>query len=186
MFKVFKKTKLTLKGLKEIYSKQLLCNELLNKNVNLKIEGSLRVYNNERLHLGKNVILQEGVILHCGGADWCDGQGYIKIGDDSCISPYCIIYGAGAGVEIGKNFDCGPGTKIFSSSTDYKSHFQTKDINTHYFEKVIIDNNVICYSNVVIGPGVCIGHGAIIAANSVVTKNIPPNEFWGGIPARKI
>jgi len=40
----------------------------------------------------------------------------------------------------------------------------------------------------VIMPGVSVGDGAVVTAGSVVTMNttIPPNELWGGIPARKI
>lgn len=34
--------------------------------------------------------------------------------------------------------------------------------------------------------GVTIGRGAIIAANSVVTKDVPPYEIHGGVPARKL
>jgi acetyltransferase-like isoleucine patch superfamily enzyme len=40
----------------------------------------------------------------------------------------------------------------------------------------------------VVMPGADIGEGAVVTAGSVVTMNtrIPPNELWGGIPARKI
>ena len=40
----------------------------------------------------------------------------------------------------------------------------------------------------VVMPGADIGDGAVVTAGSVVTMNtrIPPNELWGGIPARKI
>ena len=34
--------------------------------------------------------------------------------------------------------------------------------------------------------GVTIHEGAIVAAGAVVNKDIPSNEVWGGIPARKI
>ena len=34
--------------------------------------------------------------------------------------------------------------------------------------------------------GIIIGDGAIIACGAVVTKNIPPYEIWGGVPAKKI
>ena len=35
-------------------------------------------------------------------------------------------------------------------------------------------------------PNVIIGENSIIAAYSFVTKNIPTNQLWGGIPAKKI
>jgi acetyltransferase-like isoleucine patch superfamily enzyme len=40
----------------------------------------------------------------------------------------------------------------------------------------------------VVMPGADIGEGAVVTAGSVVTMDtrIPPNELWGGIPARKI
>lgn len=31
-----------------------------------------------------------------------------------------------------------------------------------------------------------VGEGAVIAANAVVTRDVPPYEIWGGIPAKKI
>jgi len=42
--------------------------------------------------------------------------------------------------------------------------------------------------NVVLMAGVEIGEGAIVTSGAVVSLNtkIPPGEFWGGIPARKI
>ena len=40
----------------------------------------------------------------------------------------------------------------------------------------------------VVMPGAVIGDGAVVTAGSVVTMGteIPPNEMWGGMPARKI
>lgn len=35
-------------------------------------------------------------------------------------------------------------------------------------------------------PGVMIGNRCIIGAGSVVTKNIPDNQVWGGVPVRFI
>src|SRR5699024_7695558 len=46
--------------------------------------------------------------------------------------------------------------------------------------------------NVVIGAGTCIlggiiiGKNSIIGANSVVTKDVPPNTVWAGVPAKQI
>lgn len=50
-----------------------------------------------------------------------------------------------------------------------------------------IGNDVWIGDNVTILPGCeSIGDGAIIAAGAVVTKNIPPYEIWGGVPANFI
>ncbi len=35
-------------------------------------------------------------------------------------------------------------------------------------------------------PGVTVGEGAVVGGGSVVTRDVPPGEFWAGVPARKI
>lgn len=52
--------------------------------------------------------------------------------------------------------------------------------------KVIIEDEVWIGANVVVLQGVVIGYGSVIAAGAIVTKNIPPMEIWGGVPAKKI
>lgn len=52
--------------------------------------------------------------------------------------------------------------------------------------KVQIGNNVFVGAKTVILPGVSIGDNVVIAANSSVTKSVPSNEVWGGVPARFI
>ena len=51
---------------------------------------------------------------------------------------------------------------------------------------VVLRDHVWIGANAVILKGVEIGRGAVVAAGAVVTKNIPPNEIWGGVPAKKI
>lgn len=50
----------------------------------------------------------------------------------------------------------------------------------------LIDRDAWIGAGSIVMAGVTIGRGAIIAAGSVVTKDVPPYEIHGGVPARKI
>jgi maltose O-acetyltransferase len=55
-----------------------------------------------------------------------------------------------------------------------------------YRRPVIIGDNVWLGQKVSVMPGVTIGEGSVIGANSVVSRDIPPNVFAAGAPARVI
>jgi galactoside O-acetyltransferase len=52
--------------------------------------------------------------------------------------------------------------------------------------QIIIKNNVVIFYNSVVLKGVTIGENSVIGSCSVVTKDIPPNVFAAGNPARVI
>ena len=79
------------------------------------------------------------------------------------------------GVVIGKGVKIGGGCKIYSKSTiDNKKGM------------VVILKGACVGANSVIMPGVVIGENSIVGALSFVNKDIPANETWAGIPAKKI
>jgi maltose O-acetyltransferase len=49
---------------------------------------------------------------------------------------------------------------------------------------VTIKDGVWIASGVIICPGVTIGENSVIGAGAVVTRDVPANEFWVGLPAR--
>jgi acetyltransferase-like isoleucine patch superfamily enzyme len=54
------------------------------------------------------------------------------------------------------------------------------------YGKIEIGSNCNISWNVVIMPNVKIGNNCIIAAGAIVTKDVPDNSVYGGIPAKKI
>ncbi|MDR1738419.1 MAG: acyltransferase [Candidatus Symbiothrix sp.] len=77
-----------------------------------------------------------------------------------------------------------------------RTHFETHDGGVWLFREenptwtiikpINIGNNVYIGTNCIILPGVTIGDNVIIGAGSIVTKDIPSNTVYAGIPARFI
>lgn len=80
-------------------------------------------------------------------------------------------------IEIGDNSAIGWKTKLMT-------HEFTGD--TIRFGKIIIGKNVLIGGFCVVRGGVKIGDNSILSACSFLRKDIPPNELWGGVPAKKI
>jgi len=55
-----------------------------------------------------------------------------------------------------------------------------------YCGPTVIGDNVWLTANVTVLPGVTIGSGSVIGGHSVVSRDIPPNSFAAGSPARVI
>jgi len=51
--------------------------------------------------------------------------------------------------------------------------------------KVVLKKNCRIGTHSTIMPNVIIGENSIIAAYSFVTKDVPKNELWAGIPAKR-
>lgn len=83
-------------------------------------------------------------------------------------------------ITIGNNSTIGLRTSIFA-------HFHwgpRREANGA--KKVLIGDNVFIGPHCVILPGVRIGSGAVIKAGTVVTRNVPPNIFYGDSPGRPL
>jgi len=96
----------------------------------------------------------------------------LKLGKNFDIGTFTYI-NSHYGVEIGDNVQIGSHCSIYSHSTiDSKKG------------PVILKKNCKIGTHSTIMPNVTIGEGAVIAAYSFVTKNVPTNEIWAGIPAK--
>lgn len=107
-------------------------------------------------------------------------QSKITIGKGSAINRKCCLDGRG-GIKIGDNVSISPEVHLITAD-----HY----INDPYFSyksaSIEVSNYVWIGTRAIILPGIIIGEGSVVAAGAVVTKNIPPFEIWGGVPAKKI
>ncbi len=109
----------------------------------------------------------------------------IQMGNNVQFGEYCnvannVIFGnnilmAGRVCFIGKN------DHVFSVPGQLIWHGKRGDDGY-----CIVENDVWIGHGCTIVGNIRISNGSIIAAGSVVTKDIPPCEIWGGVPAKKI
>ena len=96
-------------------------------------------------------------------------------------------------LKLGKNFDIGEFTYINShyevtieDNVQIGSHCSIYSHSTIDEKKgpIILKQNCKIGTHSTIMPNVIVGKNSIVAAYSFVTKNIPDNELWSGIPAK--
>ena len=96
----------------------------------------------------------------------------LKLGKNFDIGTFTYI-NAHYGVEILDNVQIGSHCSIYShSSIDDKKG------------PISLEKNCRIGTHSTIMPNVVVGENSIVAAYSFVTKNIPSNEIWAGIPAK--
>jgi maltose O-acetyltransferase len=77
---------------------------------------------------------------------------------------------------------------VFGPSVTVLAHDASSKIHIGHTRVGLVHIHENCFigARSIILPGCTIGENSIVAAGSVVTSNIPENELWGGIPARKL
>jgi acetyltransferase-like isoleucine patch superfamily enzyme len=135
-----------------------------------------------QVRLGANCRLEHDVYFHFDG-QYSPGPS-IVIGDRTFLGAGCE-FNVIQRITLGENCRIAAGVRFVDHDHLLEG---TGPLRRGYgrTEPIEIADNVWIGANVVVLRGVRIGQGAVVAAGAVVTKNIPPNEIWGGVPARKI
>ncbi len=140
------------------------------------------VKSNGEIHLNKYCRLGNDVHIAVVG-DSPNQRAILHIGIDSGISDRTKI-NATHSVTIGNHCSIGWDCDIWDTSW-HRVHFLDREPGP-ISSPVVIEDHVWIGSHTIIQRGVTIGTNSVIAAGSVVTKDIPPNSFAGGIPAKVI
>lgn len=109
----------------------------------------------------------------------------IHIGNDVTLNEWVYLSGFG-GLRIGNHVRIGHRTSIITSDHRYDDMSVPIHQQGLIFGEVVIEDDVWIGCNATILKGVRIGRGAIIAAGAVVTRDVPANAIFGGVPARQI
>ena len=177
------------------------------------VKGSLFIGKNvairypKNLHLGKQVIIEDGAEINClasNGMHLGDrvsigkyaiirpsnmyggpiGDGLV-MGNNSNIGPYNYI-GCSGKITIGDNVMLAPRVSIYAENHVFDNPNITIKAQGVSKMEVVIEDDCWIAANVVILAGVTIGKGSVIAAGSVVNEDVPAFSVVAGVPARVI
>jgi acetyltransferase-like isoleucine patch superfamily enzyme len=110
------------------------------------------------------------------------GGDEIRVGRNVFVNQNCTFYDLG-GLDIADDVMIGPNVSIITAGHPLE-HSQRSAATIG--KPIVIEKGVWIAAGAIIIGGVTVGENSVVAAGSVVTKNVPPNSFVGGNPARLI
>ena len=148
----------------------------------LLIEQASRLFINSSWKFGNRV----KIATHCAiFSRESEHYGQLYIGDGTHIGDNAII-DVSDNVTIGNEVAIGPNCTVYTHDHNYTNTAVAAWKGGIIKNPVIIKDGAWIGSGVTLLPGVTIGERAVIAAGSMVTKSVPPNTIWGGVPAKQI
>ncbi|MAA61039.1 MAG: hypothetical protein CMK79_12930 [Pseudomonadales bacterium] len=142
----------------------------------------------DSLEIGKDVYVMPGAeIIVFKKTKNSQKEGKLILKDHSVIGTGVNIRAAGGVIELGEYSGIGEHSVVVAAnhSTD-KDHLHIRSPWDEDRTDVIIGRNVWIGANSCLLAGSRVGDNSIVGAGSVVTGEIPANEIWAGVPARKI
>jgi acetyltransferase-like isoleucine patch superfamily enzyme len=107
----------------------------------------------------------------------------LKIGSDVFIATGCWLHARG-GIVLQDEVQLGPFAVLVAG--DHSKSDGTYRFGPSQLAPIHICQGAWIAAHATVTKGVVIGRGALLAANSVATRDIPPFEMAGGVPARVI
>ena len=135
------------------------------------------IMKNLAISCGENVAIDIGVFFF--------NPDKMSFGNNVSINPMTYLSGIG-GLTIGNDVSIAHRVTIMTATHNYEDISIPIKKQGITIKPVHIGDNVWIGAGVTVVAGKSIGSGTIIGANSLVTKDIPKNEIWGGVPAKHL
>lgn len=107
----------------------------------------------------------------------------ISVGDYVSLNEGIILNASRSKIKIGNHCTLSANVQLHATGLEINKNYKNRK---HTAATIILEDGVWLCAGVIVAQGITIGKASIVAAGSVVTKDIPPFELWGGIPAKKI
>lgn len=111
----------------------------------------------------------------------CEFGETIEVGSNTLINMNVTMLD-GAPIKIGNHVLIGPNTQFYTQI--HSLGYQSRRAWETWCQPIVVEDDVWIGGNVVICQGVTIGARSVIAANTVVKHDVPPDNLYGGTPAR--
>lgn len=167
------------------------------------IENGVRIRFADKVRLGRNVYLDQGVYLHACPEGITIGDNsfvmhgsvlhvynfrglphaFIRVGANSLIGELNVLRGQG-GITIGDRVYTAPQVQLLAVNHVYADPTRPMVEQGITAEGIVVEDDVWIGAGAIVTDGVRIGRGAVVAAGAVVTKDVPPHTVVGGVPAR--
>ncbi|MES2683390.1 MAG: acyltransferase [Pseudomonadota bacterium] len=107
----------------------------------------------------------------------------LELADYSGLNEMCFVDAIG-GIKLGRDSTVGHMSSILSFEHRYDDVTLSMRDQGLVYKPLVIGDDVIIMAGVRVLAGKTIGDRVIVAANSVVTKDLPSNGIYGGVPAK--
>jgi len=142
----------------------------------------------EAIHISEVFIGAFSEIVVLAKSPYSKIPGRLLIEEHVMIGSHANIRATGGEIFIGRNSLLAQQVSLIASNHTISSSKQPyRDLPWDESKTgIYIDENVWIGAGVTILPGCIIGKNSVIGAGSVVTKSIPADEIWAGVPAQKL
>ena len=142
---------------------------------------SAQIGEGTRIWAGAHVLAGARLGRNCNIGEGCFIENDVEIGDGVVIKNGVCVWER---VRLGNHVFIGPEV-TFTNDPYPRAHPAFRTGRSGWCPTVVLEGATIG-ANATVVCGTTIGRWAVVAAGAVVTTDVPANEFWVGIPARRL